>query len=101
MTPEQQQQISDRDRAVRAAMFAADHMLISNPQIYALPKAHVSRLTVEAAVGYLIGHGLITVKPESEWPEWLAMALPEHMEPDVRDVLDRFAAMSNPGRVGA
>jgi hypothetical protein len=96
MTTEHEAQRADRERAAYAAMFATDHVLISHPEIMGLPRADQSRITVEAALGYLIGHGLVTVKPESEWPEWLAIDIPEHMEPDVAGRVARRAAMPRP-----
>jgi hypothetical protein len=92
VTPEEQQHIVDRDRCVRIAMFAADKVLLDNPDLATLPPAYTARVTVEAALGYLIGRGLITVKPDDQWPEWLAVDLPDHMRPDIAGLVQRWHA---------
>ena len=53
----EQQQIADRARAARAAAFAVDQALIDNyAELRSVPSVVVARVTVEAALGYLIGH---------------------------------------------
>lgn len=100
LTPEQrQQQIDDRDRAYRAARFAADQYAMDR-QVRALPGADQTAAAVTAALGYLIGHGLITVKPADEWPEWLDLDVPEHLAPDVDGMVERYAAMQAAMRQG-
>ncbi len=85
-TPEQQ--IADRDRAVRAAMFAVDSFAINNRVVLAqCPAATESRALVTAALGYLIGQGLITVTPTPDWPEYLPMDCPTHLLPDVAEMV--------------
>lgn len=90
MTPEEQREIYDRDRCVRAAMYAADKTIIDNPDLATLPPAYTSRVTVEAAIGYLIGRRLITVTPDDQWPLWRELDLPEHMRPDVAGLVQRW-----------
>lgn len=91
--PDVRQQIADRDRAARAAIFAADSVLIDNPGVRNLPGADQTRVTVTAALGYLIGHGLITVAQEADWPEWLSLDIPEHLLPDVDGMLARWSEL--------
>lgn len=74
-------QLADRDRATRQALFGADETLVAIDR--RLPVAVRDRLAVTAALGYLIGHGLITVKPATEWPEWVPLDIPEHLRPDL------------------
>ncbi len=97
MSTEHDRQVADRDRAVQACVFAVDNTLIDNPAVRALPGADQTRITLEAALGYLIGHGLVEVKPQDEWPEWLAVDMPDHMRVDVearvRAAAERRAAM--------
>lgn len=69
-------QRSDRDRLVRAAIFAADCQLItSRPRT----NAEATRIAVTAAISYIIGHGLVTVLPDDQWPYLLSIDVPEHM----------------------
>lgn len=86
----QQRQVADRDRAVKAAIFAADHAVLK-PGVSALPGADRTRIAVTAAIGHLIGHGLITVTPEAEWPEWLPVDPLPHLAPDTGAVVARWA----------
>ena len=91
MNEEQRRQVEDRDRAVRACMFAVDDAFLRDPamgaQLRAAPPAVRSRVAVEAAIGYLVGQGLIEVKPDSEWPEYLPMQTPEHLLPAVDEYI--------------
>lgn len=80
--------IDDRDRATRAASFAVDDWWLSQvPNLDRLTAAQRTRLLIAAALGYLIGEGLITVKPEEEWPEYLNMRIPGHLRPDVAEAM--------------
>lgn len=89
-----QQQLDDRDWAARAAAFAVDTFLIDHhAQLASVPRAVISRLTVEAALGYLIGQGLIKVLPRGEWPEYLEMQTPEHLVPDAAEAAAGNAAI--------
>jgi hypothetical protein len=75
---DQAQQIADRDRLVSVAIFAADNtVMYSNPAT----RAAATRTAVAAAIGYLLRHGLITMLPADEWPEYLNLAIPEHLIP--------------------
>ncbi len=97
----EQQQIADRDRAARAATFAVDQALIDNyAELRSVPSVVVARVTVEAALGYLIGHGLITVAPAEEWPEWLQLDTPEHLRPDVEAKVSANQHLRNALRLG-
>ncbi|SNY28938.1 hypothetical protein [Paractinoplanes atraurantiacus] len=90
------QQIEDRDRAARAAGFAVDGFLIDHyKELERAPQVVYSRLTVEAALGYLIGHGLVKVAPQEEWPEWQPVEIPEHLLPDVAAAVGGNAALRN------
>jgi hypothetical protein len=78
---------------VRAAIFATDNVIMRNPALRALPGADQTRVTAEAVLGYLIGHGLITVHPVQQWPEWLGMEIPDHLRPDVDGLIARWASL--------
>ncbi len=85
-----------RDMLVRDACFATDMFLDDNAQMLTrVTKASATRLTLQVAIGYLIGQGLIRATPENERPEWLAMDVPEHLQPDLAEAvaeLDRLNA---------
>jgi hypothetical protein len=93
--PDHSQQLADRDRATRAAIFAVDNVLIGSG-IDRLPSAYHSRAAVEAALGYLIGHGLITVTPEADWPEWLPVQCPDHLVPDLAGMVGQWMTVPKP-----
>lgn len=84
-SPEEQQRQKDlRDRLTQVALLATDNIIIDNAAaIAALPSAYRSRITVEAAIGYLISEGLIQVTPDEEWPEWISLELADWMRPDI------------------
>ena len=93
MTRDEERQIADRDRVVYAASFSADRVAIDNyPDFYVLPGHDQTHLILQAALGYLIGRGLIAVKPQDEWPEWLNMEIPDHLRPDVPGEIARWRA---------
>lgn len=77
------EQRRDIQRALRVALFAVDDFVIGEtPNMDYLTNAVRTRLTVEAALAYLIGTGLITVLPDEEWPELLPMRVPLALKPD-------------------
>jgi hypothetical protein len=81
---EQQAQRDIRDRLAHVALLATDNIVIDNAAaIAALPSAYRSRITVEAAIGYLIAEGLIRVTPDDEWPEYVSLELPDYLKPDI------------------
>jgi hypothetical protein len=68
-------------------------MAFSNPVHRAvLPSGVRDRLVIDAALGYLVAHGIITVKPLDEWPLTLPNRLPEDLAPDVQAEVDRALA---------
>lgn len=73
---ERREQLRARDRLVRIALFAADSVAIG---AHSRTRADATRTAVTEAIGYLIGHGLITMKPLDEWPEYLALQTPDHL----------------------
>lgn len=79
-TPEQaNEQVRQRDQLVQASMFASDHHVIG---LDAGETAHQrTKVAVVAAIGYLIGHGLITMLPDDQWLEWLNIDIPKHLKP--------------------
>lgn len=78
------QQRYDVQRALGACLFAVDDFMSDEkPNLSRLPNAARTRLTVEAALAYLVGHGLITVKPDEQWPLLLPMRVPSELMPDV------------------
>lgn len=92
-TPEQQaQHIADRDRLTHLALLATDNVIIDNASaIAALPGAYRSRITVEAAIGYLISAGLIQITPADQWPEYVSLELADYLKPDVAGAAANFA----------
>jgi hypothetical protein len=93
MTTEDQQR-KDRDRAARAALFAVDLFALNTLARVHITEASRTRLTVEAALGYLIGAGLITVTPEADWPEYFEVSIPEHLRPDVDEAVRQLARIN-------
>lgn len=97
LTPDQQAQVEDRDRAARLALFAADDVLMRDRetagQISALPGADRTRIVVEAALGYLIAQGLIEVRPAADWPQTVSLETPDHLRPDVDSMIRRHAEL--------
>lgn len=85
LTEEQQRQVTARDQAVRVALFAADAAFLRDREtaeaLREVVPATRSRIAVEAALGYLIGQGLITLK--DPWPDGFSLMTPEHLRPDV------------------
>jgi len=79
----EEQQREDRDRAVYAACFAVDTFVHDNDDLRRVTAATHTKLVVEAAVGYLLGEGLIVVKPANEWPDMLGFQIRPHLLPDV------------------
>lgn len=64
----------DRDLAdmVQNATLAADPVAAGHPGT----SPDATRAIVERAVGFLLGNGIIEVKPRAEWPEWLVLDPP-------------------------
>jgi hypothetical protein len=89
-------QVKARDRAVRMAALAVDNLLIDNPDLRQLPDAARTRIIVTAALGYLIGHGLVTVAPAADWERWLSTDIPEHLRPDLADMLANWPYRRTP-----
>lgn len=80
-------QRESRDRLVRAATLAVDVFVMDNaPLQKIMTPAAWTRLLVEATVGYLLGEGLIAENPPDE-DAWLALAVPDHLAPDVAGAL--------------
>lgn len=89
------QQRNDLDRATRAAMFAVDSFVLNRLANVQITEAARTRLTVAAALGYLIGTGLIVVTPEEDWPEWLPLDIPAHLKPDVDAAVAELARLTH------
>jgi hypothetical protein len=87
LTPEQLQQIADRDVLVEEAALATHAFVISHPEMRVLPMAYQTRMIMEATIGFLLSETLIQVTPD--WPECLGMGLPGHLQPDVAAVVAR------------
>lgn len=80
----------DIARALRVALFAVDDFVIGErSNMDCLTYAARTRLTVEAALAYLIGNDLIAVKPDKEWPELLPMRVPLELRPDAAGEAER------------
>lgn len=92
LTEEQQRHRADLAQAARVAMFAVDDAFLRDRETAdalrtLLTPAERSSLTVEAALGYLIGQGLIEVR--KPWPAELSLLTPEYLRPDVDGYLER------------
>jgi len=75
-------QRADVARLARAATITVDSFVLDNyDALNYVTKASRTALIVEAAIGYLIGEGLIRVT--DEWPEYLSIGIPDHLMPDV------------------
>jgi len=82
-------QKADLDRAARTAGFAmATYGMM--PGVSELPRATQDGIALRAGLGLLIGQGLITVKSEDEWPEYISLDVPTWLEPDVAGALDNY-----------
>lgn len=91
MTPEEQ--IEQVRSLSRAAVFAVDAFVMDNWSALENQVTAAARtdLIVQAAVGYLVGAGLVVPVPEDETPEWLPMGLEPHLLPDVAAAVAEFA----------
>jgi hypothetical protein len=74
--PQQQQQLRDRDRLVRLALFPVDTVAMG---AYSRPRADMTRSVVTETIGYLIGTGLVTVTPADQLPEYVSLETPPHL----------------------
>lgn len=98
LTEEQQRQVAARDQAVRIALFAADGAFLRDEETAValrglLTPHNQTRIAVEAALGYLIGQGLIELK--EPWPDTFLLDTPPHLAPDV----DRYIAEARASRL--
>lgn len=60
------------ERLIQNAVLAADSVAMQPHNT----SAAQTRAVVTRAVEFLIGNGLIIVRPEEDWPEWLVMDPP-------------------------
>ncbi len=87
---QQQEQVEQRDKLVRAAMFAVGSAVTGNERAVALaqaPRANQDHYAVASAIGYLLGEGLITCAPPEAFEQWLPVDIAEHLKPDVAGYL--------------
>lgn len=95
LTSEQQRQLANLNDLVRAGLFAADRYSF-HPEVTAAPGAVKVRVAVTAAIGLLIDHGIITVTPESDWPDYIAPhEVAEHLRPDIPKIMGANRALRN------
>jgi hypothetical protein len=66
-------------------MFVLDNRLLRRDDITDADKV---RLIMEATLGYLVGHGMITVTDDP--PYLLPNTIPEHLSPDVQGAVDNL-----------
>jgi hypothetical protein len=79
-----EQQRADVFRALHVSIFAVDNFVMEErSNLDFLSNAARTRLIVEAALAYLVGHGLIAVMPDGEWPDFVPMRVPPELKPDV------------------
>jgi hypothetical protein len=85
---------ADVQRVVRWTIFAVDNWAIENRvALSSVTKADLSRLTVEAALAYLMANDLISVGDE---PEWLTNSIPAHLQPDVAAAVEQAERLAYP-----
>jgi hypothetical protein len=94
-TDEQREQRRTRDELVRAAGFATDMFVMDHrAELERVTSVSYTRLTLQAAIGYLIGQGLIRATPEDQRPEWLEMQIPDHLQPDLTEAMAELARIN-------
>jgi hypothetical protein len=75
-------------QCVRASGFTTDCFLIDNiDRLRYCTGAQRTALTVQAALSYLFGSGLIAMTPE--WPEYLVLETPPELKADLDAALNR------------
>lgn len=93
MTLDEQRQRTRRDDLARDARLGVDLWVIASwPPMAPLPRVDQTRLIVQATLGYLIGAGLIQAVPPEDRPEWLAVDIPDHLQPDLARALSPDSA---------
>lgn len=84
MTEEEEAQLAMCDRLSRLATFAVDVFVLDHRDVWPLlTQASQTRLIVQAALGFLIGEGLIEEKPQPEEGNYVHMRVPGHLAPAV------------------
>ena len=77
-------------QCVRAASFATDMFHFDNAdRLKRCTGAARTELTVQAALAYLFGSGLIVMAPE--WPEYLVLEIPPELKADLNTALTEAA----------
>lgn len=88
-TPDQQQIREDIAKATRMASFAADSLTMHHRQrLDACTPVDRTGLIVQAAVAYLLGHGLATIAPAEAWEQFLPADIAEPYQADLLTTLD-------------
>ena len=94
-TDTQARQRQDRDELALATLFAVELFLTDHHNdLKHVTDAARTELIVQAALGYLIGEGFITVKPRDEWPPFTTMTIPAHLQPDVARAVAELARIN-------
>lgn len=92
LTPDQRQQVADRDRLTQFALLGSDEVWL-DPRLRDCPTVVRTHVSVSAAIGFLIGSGLITVTPLDELPEMMPLDIREHLRPDLDAMVEGNRAM--------
>ena len=91
--PTEQRRI--RDMLVRDAIFTTDIFMMDHAaDLQRVTAANRTRLTLQAAIGFLLAQGLITATPDDQRPEWMALDLPEHLRPDLAEAIAQLDRMN-------
>lgn len=78
-------------QCARAASLTTDMFLLDNSdRLKRCTGAARTQLTVQAALAYLFGSGLIAMTPE--WPEYLVLELPPELKADLSTALAESVA---------
>ena len=77
------------NRLTRTALIAIGY-IYDDERVRQLPVAIRDGLVVKAAIGYLVGHGLIAETEAARGGGWLPIGLPEWIESDISDASARM-----------
>lgn len=86
LTDEQLAQVALRDEVTQLVLLSCDGFMLQDHVREALrgvPQAAYDRALISAAVGFLIGVGSITRRPENNHPLGVLLEVPKHLQPDV------------------
>jgi hypothetical protein len=75
-----------------ASLSAASFVLGHRGELAVCTEADRDRLTVQAALAFLFGHGLVVAAPDEAWRRWLPVDAPEPFASDLHTELGQAVA---------